>query len=64
MDKAVNSETGDVIFMIAQSYMPAQEIHILVNPANSKLSPWYELNFEAKLKTPQWEFNKEDLRTF
>jgi hypothetical protein len=31
-----------VTFLLAQkSYMPAQDIHILVNPSNDKLGPWY-----------------------
>ena len=30
-------------FFIGAKYMPAQQIHILVNPAKPNLSPWYEL---------------------
>ena len=29
LDVAVNKKTGKKIFLLAQSYMPAQEIHIL-----------------------------------
>ena len=29
--------------MLAQSYQPAQDIHIVVNPLNEKMSPWYEV---------------------
>ena len=29
VDMAENEETGEKLFMIAQSYMPAQEIHVL-----------------------------------
>ena len=42
-------------------------IHILlVNPANRGLSPWYELsdNDEGKLYTPEWVFEKKDLKRF
>ncbi len=52
------------IFILAQSYMPAQEIQILKNPTNSKLSPWYSLNFGNKLYTPEWSFGKKDLKRF
>lgn len=45
------------IFLLAQSYMPAQEMHILVNKENSKLSPWYEVPEGGILQTPEWRFN-------
>ena len=35
MDVAVN-DSGEQVFMLAQSYMPAQDIHILKNPADRK----------------------------
>ena len=40
VDLAEN-ETGEKVFLLAQSYMPAQEIQILKNPNNLELSPWY-----------------------
>lgn len=66
MDVAVNPETRKKVYLLAQSYMPAQQIHILVNPANSLLSPWYELSSKAtgKLYTPEWVFEKKDLKRF
>lgn len=63
MDIAVNKSTGKKIFMLAQSYMPAQDFHILRNPSDEKLSPWYSVDFNS-LETPEWEFNKEDLKRF
>lgn len=48
---------GKKIFLLAQSYMPAQEIHILVNKENRKLSPWYEVPEGGILQTPEWRFN-------
>lgn len=66
VDVASHSQTGKKMFLLAQSYMPAQQIHILVNPANRNLSPWYELsdNDEGKLYTPEWVFEKKDLKRF
>lgn len=66
VDVAIHSQTGKRMFLLAQSYMPAQQIHILVNPVNCKLSPWYELsdNDEGKLYTPEWVFEKKDLKRF
>ena len=55
MDVAVNPE-GKKIYLLAQSYMPAQDIHVLVNPMNSDLSPWYEANNELIIQTPEYFF--------
>ncbi len=52
------------IFMLAQSYMPAQEIQILSNPMNAHNSPWYALDFGDTLYTPEWSFSKDSLKRF
>lgn len=61
---AVNEKTGKRIFMIAQSYMPAQSIHVLVNENNKGISPWYQLNMGETLYTPEWTFKYNDLKRF
>ncbi|MEW6104316.1 MAG: DUF4846 domain-containing protein [bacterium] len=61
VDMVVNNN-GNKKFLLAQSYMPAQEIHILKNP-NSDL-PWYDINFGETLITPEWIFSKNDLKRF
>ncbi len=63
MDVAKN-ESGEIIFMLSQSYMPAQDIHILKNPNNENFSPWYEINKSGDLTTPEWSFRYEDLMRF
>jgi hypothetical protein len=64
VDLAINKATGKKIYMLAQSYMPAQEIHVLKNPENSN-SPWYELNPNDKIiQTPEWTFYSHDLKRF
>jgi len=63
VDMAQNPKTGQKLFLLAQSYMPAQETQILKNPNNSALSPWYELKNET-LETPEWTFEPSDLRRF
>lgn len=60
MDVAKNPK-GEKIFMLSQSYMPAQNIHILKNPKHNGLSPWYTIP-EDKLETPEWTFTKEHLK--
>jgi hypothetical protein len=64
MDMAYHPKTGDTIFLLSQSYMPAQDIHILRNPMDNKLSPWYSIHFDGNLETPEWTFTKEDLKSF
>ena len=63
VDVAKNSK-NQKIFLLAQSYMPAQDIHILKNLKNKELSPWFSANHIEKLVTPEWTFNKTDLRRF
>lgn len=66
IDVAVHPATRKKVFLLAQSYMPAQQIHILVNPTSRNLSPWYELTESdaGKLYTPEWTFEKRDLKRF
>jgi hypothetical protein len=64
IDVAINLKTKEKIFMIAQSYMPAQNIHILKNFNSANMSPWYSANFGEYLKTPEWTFEKGQLMRF
>lgn len=65
IDVIEDSKTDIKLFILAQSYMPAQEIHILKNgmPADI-LSPWYSTNFGPFLKTPEWTFTRAQLMRF
>ena len=63
VDKAINQKTNQAIFLLAQSYMPAQEIQILRNPGNDKMSPWYQLK-EGNIATPEWKFSSNNLKRF
>ena len=64
VDMAVNNTTGEKIFLIAQSYMPAQDIHILKNFNSRNRSPWYSLKFSGSLETPEWTFEENSLKRF
>lgn len=64
VDMIEDPESGKKKFMLAQSYMPAQEIQILINPASTDNSPWYDLEFGSTLRTPEWTFSKSDLKRF
>jgi hypothetical protein len=63
-DMAENRETGKRIFLLIQSYMPAQEIQVVINPNNKKLNPWYSTDFGDKLATPEWDFYRNQLMRF
>jgi hypothetical protein len=62
VDMAVRRDTGKKVFLLAQSFMPAQDVHILKNPNDPALSPWYALDFEGEFRTPEWTFRRADLR--
>lgn len=61
MDVAINDK-GHKVFMLAQGYMPAQDIHVVKNPSDNDLSPWYEISDMKEIITPQWEFSVDQLR--
>lgn len=63
VDVAEN-KSGERVFLLAQSYMPAQEIQILKNPADHDTSPWYGTHIQDKLVTPQWIFTTAQLKTW
>ncbi|MBN2079477.1 MAG: DUF4846 domain-containing protein [Spirochaetes bacterium] len=63
MDVAENPRTGERVMLLAQSYMPAQETHVLINPLSSQ-SPWYSADIGPRLVTPEWEFLPGDLRRY
>jgi hypothetical protein len=64
VDRAVDPRGGQPVFLLAQSFMPAQEIHVLVNPNDPGLSPWYAAEFGNVLRTPEWTFAAAELRRF
>ena len=62
VDKVVDNE-GNYRLMFAQSYMPAQEIQILKS-VSQEISPWYNLEAYEKVFTPEWTFEKNQLKRF
>ena len=63
VDMAIRPD-GKKIYLLAQSYMPAQDIHIVQNPRDNNLSPWYEINDKALIYTPEWVFSTKELKTW
>lgn len=64
MDMAVDPQKKRKYFLLAQSYMPAQSIHILKNLQQPSISPWYVADFGEVLSTPEWTFTSNDLKRF
>lgn len=64
LDVAEEASSGRRVFLLAQGFMPAQEVHVLKNPTDAGLSPWYDVKLGDVLETPEWTFQKNDLRRF
>lgn len=56
------SPAGDYAFLLAQSYMPAQDIHVL--KSYEDVNPWYLARSSGTLRTPEWTFSYSELRRF
>lgn len=56
------NEQGEKAFLLAQGYMPAQEFHVLKNPAHES-DPWYyEVDITYPLQTPEYTFSEGSLK--
>lgn len=59
VDMCMNAK-GEKQYMLAQSYMPAQETQVLVKPGTAQ--PWYSHPGGNVIATPEWTFDTADLR--
>lgn len=56
------NEEGKKAFLLGQGYMPAQEFHLLKNPAHEE-NPWYyEEEVVYPFQTPEYTFEEGSLR--
>jgi hypothetical protein len=60
VDMSVNPKSGERLFMLVQGWIPAQDMHLLKNPNDGKLSPWYSTNFGDALTTPEFVFDQSN----
>lgn len=58
--KVVQASNGKKKYMLAQSYMPAQDIHIVKNPAGFD-TPWFTVDNSELIETPEWTFTPGQL---
>ncbi|MBK1897959.1 DUF4846 domain-containing protein [Chryseobacterium paridis] len=60
----INRE-GKKLFLLAEGFTPAQSIHLLSNPFDKDLSPWYDLDVNAsEIKTARYYFKPANFRSF
>ncbi|RSK50347.1 DUF4846 domain-containing protein [Hymenobacter rigui] len=66
LDVAVQPTTGRRVALLAQSYMPAQQMHVLKNVwDNTGLGAWFLLDPAAsQVSTPEWTFRTNELKRF
>lgn len=62
VDMATHPRTRERRFLLLQSFMPAQDMHILRNPSATDGSAWYRMDFGPELVTPEWTFSRQALR--
>lgn len=63
IDIATNAATGEQRLLLAQSFMPAQEIHILKDPAHGENAWWFAPPMPGQpFQTPEWLFPPDSLR--
>ena len=55
-DMVENPQTGEKRFLLLQSYMPAQEIHVLKSPPHRQAHPGTRPVSPVRLSRPEWTF--------
>lgn len=59
------NKDGKKLFLLGEGFTPAQSIHLLSNPFNKNISPWYELDVNApETKTARYIFKPTNFRSF
>lgn len=59
------NKEGKKLFLLGEGFTPAQSIHVLSNPFNKNISPWYELDVASpETKTARYIFKVTNFRSF
>lgn len=59
------NKKGEKLFLLSEGFTPAQSIHMLSNPFDENISPWYRLDVNApEMKTARYFFKPANFRTF
>lgn len=59
------NQHGHRLFLLSEGFTPAQSIHLLKNPFDDKISPWYDLDVNSEeTKTARYFFKPSNFRSF
>lgn len=59
------NKNGQKLYLLGQGFTPAQSIHIMKNPFNRNISPWYELDTNSAVtKTSRCFFRSPNFKKF
>ncbi len=59
------NKEGKKLFLLGEGFTPAQSIHLLSNPFQKNISPWYDLDVNAsETKTARYIFKPTNFRSF
>jgi hypothetical protein len=61
IDVAIDAK-GRRAYLLAQGFMPAQDMHVVVNPVTG--AAWYYSSHTTAIDTPGWSFTTDDLCTW
>ncbi len=65
VDMVQNPATGEKRFLLMQSFMPAQDMHVLTSPHSPDGTPWYTMpEPDSQFITPEYIFRDTHLRRF
>lgn len=59
------NKKGKNLFLLGEGFTPAQSIHLLSNPFDKNISPWYDLDVNSpETKTARYFFKPTNFRSF
>ncbi|MCS3530480.1 DUF4846 domain-containing protein [Chryseobacterium sp. JUb7] len=59
------NKDGKKLFLLSEGFTPAQSIHLLSNPFEKNISPWYNLDVDnSETKTARYIFKPTNFRQF
>lgn len=59
------NSADEKVYLLAEGYTPAQSIHIIKNPYDENLSPWYNLSTsDSSISTARYNFGEANIRAF
>ncbi|MCW3160116.1 DUF4846 domain-containing protein [Chryseobacterium oryctis] len=61
----VQNNEGKRLYLLGEGFTPAQSIHIVSNPFDRNISPWYDLDIHSpETKTARYFFKPTNFRSF